>query len=110
MSPERTNLVLTTDVPNVEFDVLVGYSFDVEADGGDGGYVGIELELVQNCYAQNVSIGKKGKLDCSNGILVFPAASKPSMSRRISLEPKSLLMIFEAAPPMVDGVKRRIAL
>ena len=32
--------------------------------------------------------------------LVFPAASKPSMSRRISLDPKILLMIFETEPPM----------
>ena len=33
-------------------------------------------------------------------ILVFPAASKPSMSRRISLDPKILPMIFETEPPI----------
>lgn len=33
--------------------------------------------------------------------LVFPAASKPSMSRRISLDPKILPMIFETEPPIV---------
>ena len=32
--------------------------------------------------------------------LVFPAASKPSMSRRISLDPKILPMIFETEPPI----------
>ena len=39
--PERTDLVLAADVPDVEFDVLVGDGFDVEADGGDGGDVGV---------------------------------------------------------------------
>lgn len=34
---------MAADVPDVEFDVLVGYGFDVEADGGDGGYVGVYL-------------------------------------------------------------------
>ena len=36
--------------------------------------------------------------------LVFPAASKPSMSRRISLDPKILPMIFETEPPIVVGL------
>lgn len=30
--PERTNLVLTTDIPNVELDVLVRYRLNVEAN------------------------------------------------------------------------------
>ena len=34
-------------------------------------------------------------------LLVLPAASSPSMSRRISLEPKSLPMIFETEPPIL---------
>lgn len=34
--------------------------------------------------------------------LVFPAASKPSMSRRISRDPKILPMIFETEPPIVS--------
>ncbi len=37
--PQRPDLVLSADVPYVEFDVLVGYGLDVEADGRDGGYV-----------------------------------------------------------------------
>ena len=36
--------------------------------------------------------------------LVFPAASKPSMSRRISLDPKILPMIFETEPPIAVGL------
>lgn len=39
-------------------------------------------------------------LGSEGNILVFPAASKPSMSRRISLDPKILPMIFETEPPI----------
>lgn len=34
-------------------------------------------------------------------LLVLPAASNPSISKRISLEPKSLPMIFETEPPIL---------
>ena len=37
-------------------------------------------------------------------ILVFPAASKPSMSRRISLDPKIFPMIFDTCPPILVEV------
>lgn len=48
MPPQRTNLVLTTDIPDVKLDILVGDSLDVEADGRNGGDVLAELELVEN--------------------------------------------------------------
>ena len=45
---------MSTDVPDIEFGVLVGDGFDVEADGGDGGYVLLELEVVQDgCCVRN---------------------------------------------------------
>lgn len=34
-------------------------------------------------------------------VLVFPAASRPNMSRRISLDPKILPMIFDTCPPIL---------
>ena len=34
-------------------------------------------------------------------LLVFPAASSPNMSKRISLDPNSLPIIFETCPPMI---------
>lgn len=37
VAPERADLVLTTDVPDGEGDVLVFDRLDVESDGGDGG-------------------------------------------------------------------------
>ncbi len=30
--PKRTNFVLSTNIPNIELDILICYSFDVEAN------------------------------------------------------------------------------
>lgn len=48
MSPQRSDLVLTTDIPDGELNVLVLDGFDVEADGRDGRDDLTELELVEN--------------------------------------------------------------
>jgi len=32
VSPKRTNLVLTANVPNVELDILVCYSFNIKTN------------------------------------------------------------------------------
>lgn len=57
MPPQWSDLVLPAHVPDVEFHVLVGHGFDVEADGGDGGDVGVELEFVEDgCETVVVSI------------------------------------------------------
>ena len=48
VSPQRPDLVLATDVPDVELDVLVGDGLDVEADCGDGGDILAELELIED--------------------------------------------------------------
>ena len=47
VAPEGADFVLPANVPDVEFDVFVGYCFDVEADGGDD--VLVEFELVEDC-------------------------------------------------------------
>jgi len=46
--PEGADLVLSSDVPHGEGNVLVLDSLDVEADRGDRGYNLTKLELVQN--------------------------------------------------------------
>ena len=43
MPPQRSNLVLPSHVPDVKLNVLVGDRFDIEADGGNGGDVLVEL-------------------------------------------------------------------
>lgn len=48
MTPQRPDLVLAADVPNVKLGVLVRDRLDVEADGGDGSDVRVELELVED--------------------------------------------------------------
>jgi hypothetical protein len=40
-------------------------------------------------------------------VLVFPAASRPSMRIRISLLAKSLFIILLMEPPMLNGSTRR---
>lgn len=98
MSPQRSNLVLSTDVPHVELDVLVCYRLNVEADCGNGGDSLVEAKLVKdrlthvsrwpNCREAAARGRCRGR--GRRALLVFPAASRPSMSNRISLEPKSL--------------------
>lgn len=49
VSPERPDLVLATDIPNIELDVLIGNALDVEADGGDGGHILVaEFQFIEN--------------------------------------------------------------
>lgn len=49
MSPQRSYLILSSYIPDVELDILVCDCLDVEANGGDCGDVRVELELVQDC-------------------------------------------------------------
>lgn len=49
MSPQRPNLILSANIPDVELDVLVCDGFDVEADGRNGSDVLVQLELVEDC-------------------------------------------------------------
>jgi len=48
VSPQGTDLVLTSDIPDVEFGVLVCDGLDVETDGGDCCYVLVQLEFVED--------------------------------------------------------------
>jgi hypothetical protein len=48
VAPEETDLVLTSDVPHVEGDVLVFDGLHIEANGGDGVDDLAKLELVEN--------------------------------------------------------------
>ena len=48
VSPERSDLVLSTHLPDVELDILVCHRFDVESYGRDGGHALVEFELVED--------------------------------------------------------------
>jgi hypothetical protein len=48
VAPERADLILTSDIPNGERDVLILNSLNVETNGGNGGNNVTELELVKN--------------------------------------------------------------
>ena len=41
MPPQRSNLVLSSYIPDVELDILIRDGFNIEADGRDGSDVRI---------------------------------------------------------------------
>ena len=49
MSPQGSDLILTTNIPHSEADVLVLHSLHVEPDGRDSGDDLTELQLVEDC-------------------------------------------------------------
>jgi len=100
VSPQRPDLVLASDIPDIELCVLVGDGLDVKTDGRDGCHVLVELEFVEDgCgYCLSMQSGR-GEALASN-VLVLPAASSPSISRRISLDPKILFIILDIEAPM----------
>lgn len=105
MSPQRADLVLTSDVPDIEFGVFVRNGFYVEADSGDSRDVLVELELIQNSYTETPSASPRNTHERGYGegyVLVLPAASSPSIRSLISLDPKILFIIFDIDAPIVS--------
>lgn len=103
MPPKRPDLVLPPDVPHIELDVLEGDRLDVEADRWDRSHLLLGFQFVEDGLntRDQLAIGKvRFKIEQRNVgapsiILVFPAASRPSIRRRISVEPKILPNILE---------------
>jgi hypothetical protein len=54
MSPERADLVLSSNIPHIELCVFVGDGLDVEAYCRDGRYVLLELEVVEDGYGGSI--------------------------------------------------------
>lgn len=50
MSPKRSNLILPSHIPDIELDILIRDGLDVEANSRNGSDVGVELQLVEDCY------------------------------------------------------------
>jgi len=48
MSPQRTDLVLTSNIPHIKFNILVSNRLDIEAHCGDGVDALAQLELVED--------------------------------------------------------------
>ena len=48
MTPERPDLVLATDVPNIELDILIRNGLDVEANRGNGRHSLVQLQFVED--------------------------------------------------------------
>lgn len=50
MPPKRSNLILPSHIPDSKLDVLIRDGLDVEANSRDRCYIGVELQLVEDCY------------------------------------------------------------
>jgi len=107
VSPKRSNLVLPAHIPHVELDILIGHCFDVEPDSRNGGNILVEFQLVEDRWL-TVSVlqdlrpiwGKRVARLGARHLLVLPAASRPSMSSRISRDPKILPIILDIWLPI----------
>ena len=55
MSPQGSDLILTTNIPHSTADVLVLHSLHVKANGGNGGHNLTQLQLVQDgCLTSSI--------------------------------------------------------
>jgi hypothetical protein len=79
VSPQRADLVLAADVPDVELGVLVGDGLDVEADRGDGGDVLVELELVEDGCA-----GVSGRRHTAQRVSYWSFLRRPGPASRVA--------------------------
>lgn len=92
--PQRADLVLATDIPHIEFHVLVGDALDVKADGGNSGDILVaQFQFVENRWQTLAS--STMQMQREDSLLVFPAASKPSIRMRISFVPKIFPIILD---------------
>jgi hypothetical protein len=61
MPPERPDLVLSSDVPDVELDILVRDGLDVEADCWDRRHALVQLELVEDRCTRTKRTRREGR-------------------------------------------------
>lgn len=121
VAPERADLVLASDVPHGERDVLVLDGLDVETDGRDRGHDLAELQLVQDGglaggVKANLRSGRRGGVSVPGAQLRRDAASRKgglragggrarrlaprTMRIRISCFPTSRPRAFANTPPI----------
>lgn len=55
MSPKRADLVLSTNIPDIELDILIGNRLDVESDGRNGGNVLVKFQFIEDCLEQKAN-------------------------------------------------------
>jgi hypothetical protein len=109
MSPQRSDLVLSTNIPDSELNVLIFDGLDVKAYYKDvlaffysdprqyindmGNRICIPIVGIVVTISPSFSLYR---------IVVFPAASKPTMRILISFFPHSLSNSFENVRPMMS--------
>ena len=106
MPPQRPDLVLSAHVPHGELDVLVFDSLDIEA------YISCEHQHADSwhsrigCWEDAPMVGMVVTISPSFSlykIVVFPAASKPTIRILISFLPQRRSNNFENVRPILAG-------
>jgi hypothetical protein len=97
MSPQGSDFVLSTHIPDRELNVLVFYGLDIEANGRN---CGDDFTKPANVSDLPQIIYVKPYFNLYR-MVVFPAASRPTMRIRISFFPKNRSNNFEIVIPMV---------
>ena len=64
VSPQRSDLILSTNVPDIEFGVLVRNGLHVEANCRDGSHVLLELEVVQDSCCARDTLAMRLSVGC----------------------------------------------
>lgn len=103
MTPKRSDLVLTTDIPDCEGDVLIFDGLHVETNRRNSRDDLSQLELVHYRVSDNSHVEQRNRQGCVARItlqmVVLPAASKPTIRIRISRLPKRPWSSFEMERP-----------
>lgn len=88
---------MSTHIPNSELDIFVFYSLYVETNGRN-----CSNNFTKPAEVSNIrQIGDVKPYFNLYRIVVFPAASRPTMRIRISFFPKNLSKSFEIVRPMI---------
>ena len=114
MSPQRSDLILTADVPHCKADVLVFNCLDVEtckrkAKQSSNYRLTVTLALKSSLSSEQLPIvGMVVTISPSLSlyrIVVLPAASRPTIKILISFLPKRPLKRFANMLPMILQIK-----
>jgi len=103
MPPERADLILTADIPHGELDVLVLDGLNVEAWFPKSTRCPCSLLSDDNIPMVGMVVTISPSFSLYR-MVVFPAASRPTIRMRISFFPHSLSKSFENVRPMAEVV------
>lgn len=108
MAPQRTNLILTADVPYSERNVFVLDGFDVESDGRNRGHDLAQFQFVENRgFSSRVKPNYKRKFKMKRGTKQ-PATITLPIRIRICFLPNRRVKTLEIVKPIARYYNDRL--